>query len=258
MKVNNLIKVTTLAVAALMAPLFARADKDENGNIVSVEKIPYAGIDYTQNLRVGDKAYIRILFSDVEPSLRTKVGEFDFNPAKMSKGEYIVDTSYLLSDPKLYCSQFYKCKVVYDNSAINVYFDNISFDANSLDPTISVWFEPSTTLASSFLFSLENGGNFNWKNETESYPFIAVTDRNNELPLYTSDWINYLRNGYNYDKKRKAMEDATSWGSTAAGIATSVISILGGAGLLGSPGGAAASIPLISGGIGGIAGTAVG
>ena len=105
---------------------------------------------------------------------------------------------------------------------------------------------------------MDNGGNFDWKNEAESYPFVCVTDRNNELPLYTSDWINYLRNGYNYDKKRKAMEDATSWGSTAAGIATSVISILGGAGLLGSPGGAAASIPLIAGGISGLAGSAVG
>ena len=225
--------------------------------LVKVVEVPYLPLSDDARYFI-DKEYIRFLFSDVEPSLRTKVGEFDFDPAKYFKGESIVDYSYWLSDPKLYCSQFYKCKVVYDNSAINVYFDNISFNQNGGDPTISVWFEPSTTLASSFLFSLENGGSFDWKNETESYPFVCVTDRNNELPLYTSDWINYLRNGYNYDKKRKAMEDATSWGSTAAGIATSVISILGGAGLLGSPGGAAASIPLISGGIAGIAGGAVG
>lgn len=225
--------------------------------LVKVVEVPYLPLSDDAAYFI-DKEFIRFLFSDVEPSLRTKVGEFDFDPAKYSKGEYIVDTSYWLSDPKLYCSQFHKMKVAYDNSAINVYFDNISFKANVADPTISVYFEPSTTLASSFLFSLDNGGNFDWKNETESYPFVCVTDRNNELPLYTSDWINYLRNGYNYDKKRKAMEDATSWGSTAAGIATSVISILGGAGLLGSPGGAAASIPLISGGIAGLAGSAVG
>lgn len=225
--------------------------------LVKVVEVPYLPLSDDAAYFI-DKDCIRFLFSDVEPALRTKVGQFDFDPAKYFKGESIADYSYLLSDPKLYCSQFYKCKVAYDNSAINVYFDNISFNANGGDPTISVWFEPSTTLASSFLFSLENGGGFEWKNETESYPFVCVTDRNNELPLYTSDWINYLRNGYNYDKKRKAMEDATSWGSTAAGIATSVISILGGAGLLGSPGGAAASIPLISGGIAGIAGSAVG
>ena len=234
------------------------ADLDRTDTrLVKVVEVPYLPFPDDAEYFI-DKAYIRILFSDVEPSLRTKAGEFDFGPAKYFKGEYIADGSYLLSDPKLYCSQFYKCKVAYDNSAINVYFDNISLKANGGDPTISVWFEPSTTLASSFLFSLDNGGSFDWKNEAESYPFVCVTDRNNELPLYTSDWINYLRNGYNYDKKRKAMEDATSWGSTAAGIATSVISILGGAGLLGSPGGAAASIPLISGGIAGIAGSAVG
>ena len=234
------------------------ADLDRTDTrLVKVVEVPY--LPFPSDVKYFiDKNYIRILFSDVEPSLRTKAGEFDFRPAKYFKGEYIVDASYLLSDPKLYCSQFYKCKVAYDNSAINVYFDNISLKANGGDPTISVWFEPSTTLASSFLFSLDNGGSFDWKNETESYPFICVTDRNNELPLYTSDWINYLRNGYNYDKKRKWMEDATSWGSTAAGIASSVISILGGAGLLGSPGGAAASIPLIAGGISGLAGSAVG
>ena len=123
---------------------------------------------------------------------------------------------------------------------------------------IGVYFEPSTTLASSFLFSLEWESGFRWKNETESYPFIAVTDRNNELPLYTSDWINYLRNGYNYDKKRKAMEDATSWGSTAAGIASSILAIAGGAGLLASGGGVPASIPMITGGVSGLIGTSVG
>lgn len=225
--------------------------------LVKVVEVPYLPLSDDATYFI-DKEYIRFLFSDVEPSLRTKVGEFDFHPAKYLKGEYIVDASYLLSDPKLYCSQFYKCKVAYDNSAINVYFDNISFNANEADPTISVYFEPSTTLASSFLFSLENGGNFDWKNETESYPFVCVTDRNNELPLYTSDWINYLRNGYNYDKKRKAMEDATSWGSTAAGIASSILAMVGGAGLLASGGGVPASIPMIAGGVSGLIGTSVG
>lgn len=225
--------------------------------LVKVVEVPYLPLSDDATYFI-DREFIRFLFSDVEPSLRTKVGEFDFKPAIYFKGEYIADASYLLSDPKLYCSQFYKCKVAYDNSAINVYFDNISFKQIEADPTISVYFEPSTTLASSFLFSLENGGNFDWKNETESYPFVCVTDRNNELPLYTSDWINYLRNGYNYDKKRKAMEDATSWGSTAAGIASSILAIAGGAGLLASGGGVPASIPMIAGGVSGLIGTSVG
>lgn len=226
--------------------------------LVKVVEVPY--LPFPSDVKYFiEKDYIRILFSDVEPSLRTKVGSFIFDPAMMSKGEQIVDYDYLLSDPKLFCSQFYKNKLCYDNTSVSVYFDNIEWVSGSEgDPAIDIYFEPSTTLASSFLFTLEKTSAFNWKNMSESYPFIAVTDRNNELPLYTSDWINYLRNGYNYDKKRKAMEDATSWGSTAAGIATSVISILGGAGLLGSPGGAAASIPLISGGIAGLAGSAVG
>ena len=234
------------------------ADLDRTDTrLVKVVEVPY--LPFPDDVKYFiDKAYIRILFSDVEPSLRTKVGQFEFRPAMYQKGEAIVDYDYMMSDAKLYCSQFFKYKLCYDNTSVSVFFDNVERTSQIADPVIGVYFEPSTTLASSFLFSLEWESGFRWKNETESYPFIAVTDRNNELPLYTSDWINYLRNGYNYDKKRKAMEDATSWGSTAAGIASSILAIAGGAGLLASGGGVPASIPMITGGVSGLIGTSVG
>ena len=225
--------------------------------LVKVVEVPYLPLSEDATYFI-DKEFIRFLFSDVEPSLRTKVGQFKFRPAMYGKGEAIVDYDYLLSDTKLYCSQFFKYKLCYDNTSVSVFFDNVERTNQIADPVIDVYFEPSTTLASSFLFSLEWESGFAWKNVAESYPFIAVTDRNNELPLYTSDWINYLRNGYNYDKKRKAMEDATSWGSTAAGIASSILAIAGGAGLLASGGGVPASVPMIAGGVSGLIGTSVG
>lgn len=225
--------------------------------LVKVVEVPY--LPFPDDVKYFiEKDFVRILFSDVEPSLRTKVGEFDFEPAKYFKGEQIVDADYFLSDPKLFSSQFYKEKLSYDNTSVSVFFDNFEFTGTEGDPTVNVYFEPSTTLASSFLFTLEKTSSFDWKNVAESYPFIAVTDRNNELPLYTSDWINYLRNGYNYDKKRKGMEDVSSWGSTAAGIASSILAIAGGAGLLSTGGGAAASIPMIAGGVTGLIGSSVG
>ena len=60
--------------------------------LVKVVEVPYLPLS-DDAMYFIDKEYIRFLFSDVEPSLRTKVGEFVFAPAPYCTGEYIVDTS---------------------------------------------------------------------------------------------------------------------------------------------------------------------
>ena len=63
------------------------ADLDRTDTrLVKVVEVPY--LPFPDDVKYFiDKEYIRILFSDVEPSLRTKVGQFDFDPAKYFKGE---------------------------------------------------------------------------------------------------------------------------------------------------------------------------
>ena len=61
------------------------ADLDRTDTrLVKVVEVPY--LPFPDDVKYFiDKAYIRILFSDVEPSLRTKVGQFEFRPACTKK-----------------------------------------------------------------------------------------------------------------------------------------------------------------------------
>ena len=61
---ETMIKVTTFAIAALAVPLALLAGRDANGDISSIEPVKYAGVDYTRNLGVGEKAYFLVRLVD--------------------------------------------------------------------------------------------------------------------------------------------------------------------------------------------------
>ena len=68
---------------------------------------------------------------------------------------------------------------------------------------------------------------------------FIISDMDNEIPVYNSDYINYMKNGYNYDKESIARQTTKG----AVGIATGI----GGAALgaaLGGPVGAAAIVSM--------------
>ena len=52
---ESMVKITTIAVAALAMPFALFAGRDANGDISSIEPVKYAGVDYTRNLGVGEK-----------------------------------------------------------------------------------------------------------------------------------------------------------------------------------------------------------
>ena len=54
---------------------------------------------------------------------------------------------------------------------------------------------------------------------TEDYPLHLIINRNNETPVYTSAYLDYLRTGYNYDLKSQAVQ----LGMQGLGIAISAI-----------------------------------
>lgn len=80
-----------------------------------------------------------------------------------------------------------------------------------------------------------------FKNVTEDYPFMISSNRNNEIPLYSSDWLNYLRTGYNYDKKSNAIGITTSILSTLGAVVSGVATIASGGSL------SAATVPTMVG-----------
>lgn len=159
----------------------------------------------------------------------------------------------LAHDPKLFSKQFLYYKWVYDS-----YSDSIGVDDfTSGDFRVKLTMTPSSSMSSSLIFrSTPLTGE--WNDIREDFPHLVASDRNNEIAIYSSAWIDYLRNGYNFDKKRQSMDIASSSLSAVGGLVTSLLSIIGGAGMLASGGGAPAGVAMIAGGVTSAVGAGVG
>ena len=78
--------------------------------------------------------------------------------------------------------------------------------------------------------------------ETTLYGQFLNVNRQNEVALYNSDYLSYIRTGYNYDKKAKTRQEQTGWIGTGLNVGASILS----GALGGSVFGAAAAISLAS------------
>lgn len=153
------------------------------------------------------------------------------------------------NESKLYHSDFYQPKFVYDSFGFNFLLETMQ---NRILPTeFNMRYYVTSTINSKFAFKFED---YKCQYGLEDYNNILTISRNNEMTIYNSDYLNYIKVGYNYDKKAKEAQLAKSAASTA-------LSVLGGAavgalkGSAGGPGGiiAGAAIGLAGGIIGIIA-----
>lgn len=145
----------------------------------------------------------------------------------------VISASRFIQDPKLYCSDFYEIKFAYDIFSYDFKLENVDF-AKHQTHNISFHFKPTNTINGNLLFTLTlNNAQVQLEND---YPVIAST-RNNEMPLFNNNFVNYIRSGYNYDKKSKAIESESRW----IGFAISTIGTIASA-AVGGPVGAASAV----------------
>ena len=88
---------------------------------------------------------------------------------------------------------------------------------------------------------------------TEDYDNMLAVARNNEEVLYNSQYLNYLRTGYNYDLKTKERNTAAG----AAGIGISLATLVASMALTASGVGAGIGVAGIVGSVAGLAGSAI-
>lgn len=131
-------------------------------------------------------------------------------------------------EPKVYSSEFRFSKLVYDSFAIVLKGEDTYFNSNLSETgndKIVFKFFASPSMVSEFDFSLYSWPGYSasefilspiW---TEDYPLHLIINRNNETPVYTSAYLDYLRTGYNYDLKSQAVQ----LGMQGLGIAISAI-----------------------------------
>ena len=143
-----------------------------------------------------------------------------------------------IKDPKLLHSDFYQPKFVYDS--FSYIFKGELYDAEYLswmvqtsDMAFKVDFYVSATMNSKMMFMFptdhfEFGEDYPLKLDLQDYSGLLYVARNNELPIYNSAFLNYMRTAYNYDIKTKNRQLANNIVSGALSFAGAYASAVAG------------------------------
>lgn len=114
---------------------------------------------------------------------------------------------------KLYHSDFRYRKINYDSFNLIIYNELLKLSYKTT--TTRIEFNCTTTINSRFIFKIV--GDIYEVSYTD-YPTTLTIARNNELGLYNSSYINYIRNGFNYDVKNKNRSVGVQYGLGAVQI----------------------------------------
>ena len=122
-------------------------------------------------------------------------------------------------ESKFFNSEFTQIKFVYDQFTFTFQLELIDinkfFEQNY--ETFYVNYGVSKRLSSRFYFKFEQYICDNY--ERQDYNNVLLCDRNNEIPLYTNAYINYMRTGFQFDQTNKQNAQVGRW----AGIALSAV-----------------------------------
>lgn len=212
-----------------------------NSNLVKIIKFPYCPIEYnilangvysftqscvsSSSLNIDMDNVLVWIPQDIKFRRRLKTNTLNilskahenirFNTSPT--GDEPRDDKY---ESKLYNSEFYQPKVVYDSFSKDFNLEHITdlnrYAANDLQ----VDFTPSKVYNSSFMLSFPDYITENYN--TQDYNNIMIVNRNNEIPIYSDTYLNYVRTGYNYDVKNKNQRNVMNWVGTGLNAAGAV------------------------------------
>lgn len=126
-------------------------------------------------------------------------------------------------ESKLYNSNFYSLKFAYDTESYVVKPERIhtysSISYNTY-PQFVVSYKPSNGINSNcaFKFTHQPGTPYSGYHDGLDYEGILVSTRNNELPLYNNEYLNYLKYGKQYADRQTSMNVGATWLSTLLSI----------------------------------------
>lgn len=173
----------------------------------------------------------------IETDVRDPVSEV------LARKFFTIDTSSnrYIKDNKLYHSDYYLPKFVYDSFSFPFAIEKIG-DNEYTQTNFAFTFVMTSTIRSRFLFKFEA---YNPEYAEEDYHNILNVARNNEAVIYNSEYLTYLRTGYNIDIKAK---ERTERNAVIGGVLSVVGGITGTALSIGSGNPALAIKGAISGG----------
>lgn len=250
---------------------FSSVDKTDS-KIIKIIKLPYAPCTITYANGVYnfpsewtyDAGYMKLNDASLSTEfLNERFGKVNVPELYIREPNVcsVTDPKDIKYESKLYHSDFYDFKLVYDSFVRDIKLENYNTDMFDTSyvwkpnfTTIDIDFKPTNTINSKFAFRIETylsdpSGNYDFAsyNTTSDYEKYLLVSRNNEETIFSNDYLNYIRTGYNYDKKSKQEQANKSWLlgglQLAAGVASFAVSAYTG-GVS-----AAAGIALVSGAI---------
>lgn len=224
-----------------------------DSRLIKIIKLPYCPIDLSKNddgeysfgndfaydgglmkLKSDkiDKSFLCAQLTSVKlTEFVTSIGVYDLAGAYLTE-RYIVD-------PKIYHSDFHTLKFTYDSFSIYRACEKITpTGSGDIPPEFYFAFKPTNTINSNFMFkALCYYGVYAQAQDFD----VLLSSRNNEVTIFNNAYINYIKTGYNYDKKAKTLESQTRWTSFGLTLAGSIGAAAVSAGTL-NPIGAAAAV----------------
>lgn len=126
-------------------------------------------------------------------------------------------------ESKVYHSDFNQIKIVYDSYSVLIDRERI-ISTSDISPNFKIKYKQSNNLNNSLLFDVSPGVSTSYKQIADNENII-ISNRNNESPIYQSAYLNYMRNGYNYDKKAQDIQNNQQTWNMVSQIAQSAISL---------------------------------
>ncbi len=144
---------------------------------------------------------------------------------------YRTQTRYNAYEMKLFNSEFFKRKFVYDSFVHEFKYEEADIQAtyNLMD---RFKFKFITSLAITSKFAFDFSASWTVLDPTEDYPNVLTVARNNEIPIYTNQYLTYLRTGLQYDLKAINRQKEADIGnivlSTIGGLAGAALGVASG------------------------------
>ena len=210
--------------------------------LVKIIKMPYAPFETLDEFQwrvVFDHTRLPFLrLAELDSEFLTQINQDTFSELQRTLTNDYIDAKPahdITMESKLFNSNFYGIRYYYDNFEKEFLLERYKpKSTNTQNIYATIKFKQSNNISSNSLFDFElTNATYN---EPSVYSRYMMVNRSQELAIYNNDYLNYIRNGYNYDKKLKASQNQANWVgftlSTIGATASFVSSIwTGGAGV---------------------------
>lgn len=200
-------------------------------NLVKIIKLPYSPVDvdnasasWGYDSVTGFLEYKNLderLISKITANItRNPLTDLIFDDSNISA----TDVKSADNESKLFHSDYYQPKFVYDAFSKVFALERINLSSYTLFTGMHFVFNfvATNTIASKFIFSFPQYVTDGYMQE--DYDDILAVDRNNEMVIYTSDYMQYIKTGFNYDIKKKNRQEVGQWAGTALSLIGAIAS----------------------------------